>query len=123
MDESNVEFLIALETGVWEALVHGDAAADLALLAPDFLGVYPTGFAGRDDHADQLRCGPSVDSYAIADTRVVDISPTAKLLSYRADFRRPGAGPDSTESMYVSSLWTWSDGRWMNVFSQDTPAG
>jgi hypothetical protein len=121
MDEPTVDFLIALETGVWEALVRGDASADRALLARDFLGVYPTGFAGREDHARQLESGPSVDCYAIVDARVVDISGTAKLLSYRADYRRAGAGPGSTESMYVSSLWTAIDGRWLNVFSQDTP--
>lgn len=123
MDESTIEFLVALETEVWEALVRGDAAADRALLADDFLGVYPTGFAGRDDHAHQLDAGPSVDSYTISGARVVDISATAKLLSYRADYRRPDAVPGSAESMYVSSLWTTSDGGWVNVFSQDTPAG
>ncbi len=123
MDDSTVDFLISLETDVWDALVRGDAAADRALLAPDFLGVYPTGFAGRDDHADQLESGPSVDTYTITDAHVVEVSVGAKLLSYRADYRRPGAVPGSMASMYVSSLWTMCGDRWVNVFSQDTPVG
>ncbi len=123
MDDSTLDFLISLETDVWDALVRGDAAADRALLAPDFLGVYPTGFAGRDDHADQLESGPSVDTYTITDARVVEVAVDTKLLSYRADYRRPGAMPGPMASMYVSSLWTMRDDRWVNVFSQDTPVG
>ena len=121
MDDSTVDFLISLETDVWDALVRGDAAADRAFLAPDFLGVYATGFAGRDDHADQLESGPTVDTYTITEAHVVEVSVGAKLLSYRADYRRAGAAPGSVASMYVSSLWTIRADGWVNVFSQDTP--
>jgi len=45
------------------------------------------------------------------------------MLCYRADYRRLRDGlPGESETMYISSLWTESDGRWLNVFSQDTPA-
>lgn len=111
--------LIALETSVWEALREGNEAADRALLAADFLGVYPTGFADRGDHAGQLDDGPTVAEYAIAEPRAIEISDDHALLAYRAEYRRPGS--NETESMYVSSLWSRRDGRWINVFSQDTP--
>src|SRR5690606_14487082 len=55
--------LIACETAVWQALVSGDAEADRAALAADFLGVYPDGFAGRDAHAAQLSGGPTVTGF------------------------------------------------------------
>ncbi len=45
---------LELEAKVWDALRRGDAEADLRLLADDFLGVYPTGFADRWAHAGQL---------------------------------------------------------------------
>jgi hypothetical protein len=115
--------LLSLETQVWEALVRGDAVADEALLASDFVGLYPTGFANRSQHAGQLRDGPTMGSYSITDARVVDVSDSAALLCYRADYRpvRHGVSGDQ-ETMYVSSLWCEIDGRWQNVFSQDTPA-
>lgn len=111
--------LIALEESVWEALREGNEAADRGLLAPDFLGVYPTGFADRGDHAGQLDDGPTVTEYAIAEPRAIEISDDHALLAYRAEYRRPGS--NETESMYVSSLWSRRDGQWINVFSQDTP--
>lgn len=114
----------ALERRVWNALVAGDADADRALLAPDFVGLYPTGFADRDDHVDPLASGPTVASYELSEARLLTVSDDAVLFCYRSDFRRTtatGAGP--AEAMYVSSLWCRRDGRWLNVFSQDTPRG
>jgi hypothetical protein len=114
----------ALERRVWNALIAGDADADRALLAPDFVGLYPTGFADRNDHADSLASGPTVASYELSETRLLTVSDDAVLFCYRSDFRRATAtGPGPVEAMYVSSLWRRRDGRWLNVFSQDTPPG
>lgn len=112
--------LVDLETAVWEALVAGDAGADVASLTDDFLGVYPTGLAGRDDHGEQLADGPTVASFEIVEPRMLPIDDDHALLVYRADYRRPGV-TGTGESMYVSSLWERRDGRWLNSFSQDTP--
>jgi hypothetical protein len=113
--------LIGLETEVWKALVDGDAGADARLLADDFLGVYPTGFAGRNDHVDQLAGGPTVRRFVLSEARLLVLSEDAAVLAYRADYERVGAAV-AEESMYVSSVWCRRDGRWVNVFSQDTPA-
>jgi len=112
--------LLALETEVWEALRTGDAATDARLLADDFLGVYPTGFAGRAEHVGALANGPTVDEYALHDARMMVVSESDVLLCYRAYYRLPGA--EQGESMYVSSLWSQRDGAWVNTFSQDTRA-
>ena len=122
MAHVDIEEFVRLETAVWQALVDGDAAADAALLTDDFLGVYPSGFAGRDDHAGQLADGPTVATFELSEERLLAISDDAVILSYRAD-SRPAAGSAHPEpaAMYVSSLWCRRDGRWLNVFSQDTP--
>lgn len=114
-------FFIDLESRVWDALLHGDPDADRELLSADFVGVYPTGFADRVEHADQLATGPSITSYAIADARLIEVASDAVMLCYRAEFQRPGG--TGGEVMFVSSLWVLRDGRWWNTFSQDTPAG
>lgn len=119
----SAEFFVELESQVWDALVRGDADADRDLLASDFVGVYPTGFADRSDHANQLVDGPTVASYSITDARLIRVSDAAVMLCYRADYRRLRDGsPGSSETAYISSLWIECDGRWRNIFSQDTPA-
>jgi hypothetical protein len=113
--------LLELETAVWQALVDGDAEADGRLLADDFVGLYPTGFAGRGDHIAQLVAGPTVRTFELSQARMVAVSETAMLLLYLAVYERTGEGTRE-ESMYVSSLWCRRDGAWLNVFCQDTPA-
>jgi len=112
--------ILAMEHAVWSALVAGDAAADGALRDPGFLGVYPTGFAGRADHVAQLAAGPTVAEYRISGAQVLPMGPDHALLAYRADYRRAGAATD--EAMYVASVWRRDGAGWVNLFSQDTPA-
>jgi hypothetical protein len=128
----SLDAVLALECQVWEALRAGNAQADAALLHPDFLGVYDTGFAGRDAHAAQLNAGPIVADYALHEARLMVLQPDLVMLAYRADFSRPGdasAGAagmgTATQRMFVSSLWRYASdrGAWLNVFSQDTPVG
>ena len=120
MHDRGSEFFVNLESAVWDALVSGDADADRELLSDDFVGVFPTGFAKRDDHTDELAGGPSIASYAITDAMLIDVSADAALLCYRAAYRRPNSG--TPEVMFISSLWVQREGRWWNTFSQDTPA-
>jgi hypothetical protein len=117
----NVDTLLALETQVWEALRRGDAEADTRLLSEDFLGVYPTGFAGRAEHAALLAHGPTVAEYALHDARLVVVTERDALLCYRAEYRLPGDEAPAA-SMYVSSLWSQRGDEWLNTFSQDTCA-
>ncbi len=112
--------LVKLETEVWQALVDGDAEADARLLAEDFVGVYATGFADRSDHIGQIAAGPTVSSYELSDARMLTVSDSAVLLSYRATFARVGDAAQH-ETMYISSLWCQRGDHWTNVFSQDTP--
>lgn len=118
---TDVNFFVELERGVWDALVVGDPEADRAVLSTKFLGVYPTGFADADDHVGQLADGPTVADYVIAEARLLQVADGHVMLSYLATYRRPGR--DDREQMYVSSLWSLVERRWINVFSQDTPVG
>jgi hypothetical protein len=122
MRDLDVDHFLRLERRVWHALVEGDPELDSSMLSADFLGVYETGFADRNTHAAELAGGPTVATYELRDARLLPITDTAVMLAYRADYRRAAAGSDAeVEAMYVSSLWCERDGRWCNVFSQDTP--
>ncbi|NDV00870.1 DUF4440 domain-containing protein [Pseudoroseicyclus tamaricis] len=109
---------LKLERQVWEALVAGDAAADAALLAEEFLGVYSSGFSDRAGHAAQLEGGPSVADYRLSEARLMELGPGRVLLAYLATFRKVGEARE--EAMYVSSIWEERGGTWLNVFSQDS---
>ncbi len=116
----DLAFFLSLETRVWDALTIGDMASDQALLAPDFLGVYSTGFSDRAEHVGQLANGPSVANYVISQARLLKLGAGQVLLAYRADFTRVGSS--TSEAMYVSSIWEERDGLWQNTFSQDSNA-
>lgn len=112
--------LLAVETAVWEALRSGDGDADRALLAPDFLGVYSTGFVDRDDHVAELDDGPTVAEFDILATRTMVTGRDSALIAYRVRFRAT-VGGEPLEWM-VSSIWRREpDGSLVNIFSQDTP--
>ena len=108
------------ETRVWEALVHGDKIADANALHADFLGVYSDGFAEKSDHVQQLEDGPTIESFALSECRILPLCNDCAVFSYRADFLKKTK--TTTETMYVSSIWKRNDEGWINLFSQDTPA-
>ena len=109
--------ITSCERRVWNALAAGDGAADATLLSPHFLGVYPDGFAGKQEHYGQLDHGPTIYNYELQDIRLIPLGPNHALLSYRASFQRNATS--AREIMYVSSVWQKDDGGWINIFSQD----
>ena len=121
MNDRLRDTLLACETRVWDALVTGDSAADSAALAEDFLGVYPDGFSGKADHVAQLAAGPSVQRYSLSDVRIVPLGEDHAAISYCADFT--GLGKTEASRMYVTSIWHRAGAGWINILSQDTPAG
>lgn len=121
MTQISLSECLALETRVWEALIAGDPEADGAMLTQDFLGVYTSGFSDRAGHMAELADGPSMAAYELSEARLMNLGPGRVLLSYRADYRKPAS--EKREAMYISSIWEWRDGTWLNSFSQDTPAG
>ena len=127
MTKPNLETILNLEHQVWRALIDGDTAADERLLANEFLGVYPSGFAVKADHSEQLDGGPTIARYEIVDARIKILASSEEqqmvLLAYLAHYARKKNGAvGEPESMYVTSIWRQSaDGVWQNIFSQDTP--
>jgi hypothetical protein len=116
----DLDFFLALERKVWEALKAGDIACDRALLADDFLGVYDSGFGTKHEHVAQLHSGPVVADYSTEQARLKRLTPTLGLLSYKATWHdHHGA----SRAFFITSIWAERDGKWVNIFSQDTSAG
>lgn len=113
--------LLAMETAVWAALVSGDTRSYRAALSEDFEGVYPDGFFGRETQLAVLTTGPTVAAFDLSEARARAVGEDHGLLSYHARFQR--TGQTEWEAMRVSSLWRREGAGWINLFSQDTPAG
>jgi hypothetical protein len=111
--------ILEQETRVWQALVDGDAETDKAALHADFLGLYPSGFATRAEHCEQLQEGATVLSFHLSKARVLPLGKDHACLAYLAEYRRPGV--EHMDAMYVSSIWQRQGTGWVNIFSQDTP--
>lgn len=123
MKSYTLDQFVSLETEVWEALVSGDPEVANRLLAAEFLGVYSSGFAGRSDNAEHLQAGPVVEWYELSEARILVLTEGVVLLSYKADLiRYKGGVSRAKESMFVTSIWQFRSGGWLNIFSQDTPA-
>ena len=123
MERISLETILRLETKVWEALRTGDAELDARMLSENFLGLYPTGFANREDHCAPLKAGPTVADFEIVTPRLIELTPEIVLLAYLAKWRRIKHGEiQAFETMYISSIWQLLDNDWKNIFSQDTPA-
>jgi hypothetical protein len=121
--KTSIEEILKLETRVWEALRTGDSNLDGEMLSDDFLGVYPTGFADKAEHVSQLSNGPTVLSYELISPRILDLGENRVLLAYKAMWIRLKDGvAEPREVMFVSSVWEYRANRWLNTFSQDTPA-
>ncbi len=116
----SVQQFVELESRVWDALVAGDPEADAAMLTDDFVGVYESGISGKAKHCKQLENGPTVERYQILEPRILVVSESAVMLSYLAEWTKPGG--QEPQKMYISSLWQKAAGAWKNSFSQDTMA-
>jgi hypothetical protein len=71
----------------------------------------------------QLRDGPTMSTFCLADAKAVALAEGVVLLTYRAEFVRHGlSSRNESETMFVSSIWRKEGDKWRNVFSQDTDA-
>ena len=116
-------FFEAKEKQIWDAIVQKDKDAAAQLLAKDFIGVYQDGFATKQNSLRDLDRSYTLSNYQWQDFRVIPLASKNVLLLYKATCKGSGEWMGfCSHSEYVSSLWEERNGKWMNVFSQDTPA-
>lgn len=115
-----IDAFLTLEKKVWDCLLSGDFETDGQLLADNFLGIYASGFSGKDNHVNALKNGPVIESYTIRDAKMTVISIDVVLIAYLAQFK-DNQSPNAV-SMYITSIWQNFSGIWQNIFSQDTKA-
>jgi hypothetical protein len=119
--QQDINFFIALEKQVWETLRNGAIEAASALLSDDFIGVDESGLSTKEDHLAQLQSGPIISDYKIKHAQLLQFGPKIVSLTYSATASFLKREVQGTQHLYfITSLWTYRDNKWINIFSQDT---
>ena len=111
--------LVSTETAGWQALSDGTGADfyDQHLTA-DAIMVFPFGVLARQQSIESIRAAPPWATFAIEEPRIVELDNDSAILTYRATAQRQGEAPYSA---LMTTVFVWSEGRWMTAFHQQTP--
>lgn len=113
--------IIANETAVNEAVAKNDLAGFKKHLASDGWSVDPTGLAPITEFEkilDQVKVEPG---WKVGGFKVVWISDSAAVLSYRWTGKATIMGQPYGDS-HASTVWVNRNGNWVALFHQETPA-
>ncbi len=123
MASYTIEQLLEREAEGWTALATGDAEADARLLEDDFLGVYESGFSGKEEHVGQLKDGPTVANFDLSQGRFQVLAEDVVLVSYLAEWTPSSStGEGELVREFITVIWRRTGGVWRSIFSQDTTA-
>jgi hypothetical protein len=116
--------LVQLETQSWVAWQNHDGKFFERFLSDDHVEIQPGGRAGKASVVAGV-AGPAcaVTHYTISDFALTVFSPTAALLTYKADQDTTCGTAKVPTPVWASSLFIKRDGRWLNALYVHTPAG
>jgi len=115
--------IIMLERTINEAFAKGDTKAFHANIAPDAIGVDPTGInkvSGPD--FDKMLLATKVQSWNMDGSQFYWINDTSVLHMYRWTGKGTFQGEAIPSPTWSSTVWTNKNGKWMAVFHQETTA-
>jgi Domain of unknown function (DUF4440) len=113
--------IVAKEREGLEALKSGNLELFATLTAEDAVFVDSQGPATKEQVMKNVQNFRLVD-FSMQDVKFVSISPTSGLISYKATEKGTSHGREFTAVVYVSSVWTLRQGKWLCQFSQETAA-
>ena len=113
--EDLLSTLLDIEKRAWKAADTRDVEFYREYLAPEALVVSPRGILDRDGIIRDLMENPNeLPAYVITDPKVVPLGEEGAALAYTVSF--------GGQTIFVSTVYTRSDGRWRAAFHQRTPA-
>ncbi len=113
--------LVALEKASWEAWKARDASFYERTLSDDHMDVH--GFGIADKAAVVATVGSPacvVEGYTLDGFRFRALGADAAMLTYRAEQKTTCNGKPVPSPVWVSSVYSRRDGRWVNVLFQQS---
>ena len=120
-DERLLAELTALERASWEAALKDDKDFFRTYMAPEFKGLFADGtVADREDFLRNMDDFHLV-KYSMGDVSLLRINEHAVMVLYRAGFEGIHKGmPLAQSGVESSSLYVRRDGKWLEIFYQET---
>lgn len=112
--------IVAKEREELEALKSADYQKFADLIADDAVFVAPEGPASKAEVVQHVADFKLLE-FSMEDVRFVPLSPTSGILAYKLTQKGSSHGHEFTSNVYASALWVQRDGKWVSVFSQETP--
>jgi len=114
--------LSASETKLWEAWKNKDPKPFKAALAANSVAIGENGVADKDTVVKEIAGLPcEVKSFALSDWKITLIDSDAAVITYKAVVEGTCAGT-RIPTVWSSSVWAKSGGRWRAFSHQETPA-
>jgi uncharacterized protein (TIGR02246 family) len=119
--DSMQQQIVAKEREELDALKTGDTKTFASLLADEAMFVDARGTAGKAEvvsHVTDFR----LLEYSIEDVRFVQLSEKSGIIAYKLIQKGSSHGHEFTATVRASAVWVEREGKWVCVFSQETPA-
>ena len=113
--------VVAKEREGLDALKAGDVGHFGELTADDAIFVDAQGPATKAQVLQNV-VGFRLTDYAIENVHFVKISPDSGLIAYKITEKGLSHGKEFAVQVYVSSIWTQRENKWLCLFSQETAA-
>ena len=104
-----------------EALKTGDLAVFAHSTADEAIFIDPHGLASKAEVMKNV-AGFRLIDFSMEGVKLLSVSGNSGLIAYTLTEKGASHGHDFTVKVYVSSLWTYRNGTWLCLFSQETPA-
>jgi len=112
--EDLLAILLDIEKRAWRAADVRDVTFYRDYLAPEAFVVTPFGVLDREGILRDLVENPNeLPAYTITDPKVVSLGEEGAVLAYTVSF--------GGQTIFVSTVYARSDGRWRALFHQRTP--
>ena len=113
--------IISLERQELDSIKSGNINAFSDLLADDAVFLNSRGFG---DKALVLKntAAFNLEDYSMDDIKVVPLSDNSGLIAYKLTEKGNAHGNEICGTVYASALWAERSGKWVCLFSQETPA-
>jgi hypothetical protein len=113
--------VVAKEREGLDALKAGDVGHFGDLTADDAIFVDAQGTATKAQVMQNV-VGFKLTDYTIENVRFAQISPNSGLIAYKIIEKGLSHGKEFAVQVYVSSIWTQRENKWLCLFSQETAA-